>query len=290
MRITHMLSFEIFPLQKRLNHKGFCLFPPSMYDPLHPRGQILISYSRIRNQIWAYCLHFEDDVEIAIMAQRIVSCKGGLQSPGTEAPKALAPQLLRTNKQIRREGCVIMCNSNNFSIVLNQASYLGYPGKVPRNISVAGGDLASIPSKWTSNIRSLVRQMRSLTLYVTLNSECESFHVPLEDKKLEVAAIVGTALIELCEILSFSKNLTSLKVNFLNLGIERLTTGNEHKVLQCLGQLKGLKHVEICGLPMGAKGYLENVMRLSKRSEEERKDIPLSRTGRSWRSSYQNSH
>lgn len=186
-----------------------------------------------------------------------------------------------------------MCNSNNFSIVLNQASYLGYSGKVPRNISVAGGDLASIPSKWTSNIRFFVRQMRDLTLYVTLNPEypeCESVHVPLEDKKLEIAAIVGTALIELCEILSFSKNLTSLKVNFLNLGIERLTTGNEHKVLQCLGQLKGLQHVEICGLPKGAKGYLENVMRLSKRSEEERKDVPLSGTGKSWGSPCQNSH
>ena len=216
------------------------------------------------------------------MAQRMVSCKGGLQSPSMGAPTALAPQLLRTNKQIRREGCVIMCNSNNFSIVLNQASYLGYPGKTPRKTSVAGGDLASIPSKWTSNIRFLVRQMRRLTLYVTLNPECESVHIPREDKKLEIAAIVGTALMELCEILSFSKNLTSLKVNFLNLGIERLTTGNEHKVLQCLGQLKGLKHVEICGLPKGAKGYLENVMRLSKRSKEERKVIPSSRKGKSW--------
>lgn len=260
-----------------------------MYDPLHPRGQIL-SYSRIRNQIWAYCLHFKDDVEIAIMAQRMVSCKGGLQSSGIEAPTALAPQLLRTNKQIRREGCVIMCNSNNFSIVLNQASYLGYPGKGPRKVSVTGGDLASIPSKWTSNIRSFVREMRSLTLYVILNSERACIRIPLEDKKVEIAAIVGTALIELCEILSFSKNLTSLKVNFLNLGIERLTTGNEHKILQCLGQLKGLKHVEICGLPKGAKGYLENVMRLSKRSEEERKEVPLSRTGKSWGSPYQNSH
>lgn len=144
-----------------------------------PRGQILTSYSRIRDMIWAYCLHFEDDVEIAIMPQRMISCKGGLQTPCTEAPTALAPQLLRTNKQIRWEGSIIMCNSNKFSIVLNQASYLGYPSKFPRSFeSVAGGELASIPSKWTDHIRDCVRQIRHLTLYVTLNTECGSVDSP----------------------------------------------------------------------------------------------------------------
>lgn len=138
--------------------------------------------------------------------------------------------------------------------------------------------------------------MRQLTLYVTLNPECEKVHTPsrmlLEDKKSEIAAIVGTALGELYEILSFSDNLTSLNVNFLDLGREQLTTGNEHKVLGCLGQLKELKHVDICGLPSGTKGakdYLENVMKLSKRSEEKRKDFPLSRAGKSWGSPYKNS-
>lgn len=177
-----------------------------------------------------------------------------------------------------------MCKSNNHSIVLNQASYLGYSGRKSLSISVAGGDLESIPSKWASDIRYCVRQMRKLTLYVTLNPECERLHAPsrmlLENKKLEIAAVVDTALGELCEILSFSNNLTSLKVKFLDLGREQLKTGNEHKVLECLGQLKGLKHVEICGLPQGAKDYLEIVTRLSKRSEEERKDFP-SRTGKS---------
>ncbi|KAL9071065.1 MAG: hypothetical protein Q9161_004404, partial [Pseudevernia consocians] len=105
--------------------------------------------------------------------------------------------------------------------------------------------------------------------------------MPLENKKLEIAAIVDTALGELCEILSFSNNLTSLKVNFLDLVREELKTDNEHKVLEYLGRLKGVKHVEICGLPKGAKDYLENFMRLSKRSEEERKDYPLSRPGKS---------
>ena len=120
---------------------------------------------------------------------------------------------------------------------------------------------------------------------VTLNPECERLHtpsrMPLENKKLEIAAIVDTALGELCEILSFSNNLTSLKVNFLDLVREELKTDNEHKVLEYLGRLKGVKHAEICGLPKGAKDYLENFMRLSKRSEEERKDYPLSRPGKS---------
>lgn len=207
-----------------------------------------------------------------------------MQTPGTKVPTALAPQLLRTNKQIRKEGRAIMCKTNNFSIVLNQASYLGYSSRTPLSISVAEGDLASIPSKWTSDIRYCVHQMRQLTLYVTLNPECEIAHTParklLEDKKAEVAAIVGTALGELCEILSFSNNLTNLKVNFFDLGREQLTTGNEHKVLECLGRLKELKHVEIGGVPKGAKDYLEKVMRLSKRSEEERKDVHSSRAGK----------
>ena len=221
----------------------------------------------------------------------MISCEGGLQTPGTGTPKALAPQLLRTNKQIREEGRQIMCSRNNFSIILNEASYLGSCIKFPRSISVAGGDLASIPSKWTSDTRHLVHQMQRLTLYVTLNPESESVHVPsrmlLElDKKLEIAAIVGTALGELCEILLFSSNLTSLRVNFLDLGREQLATGNEHKVLECLGRLKGLKHVEICGAPKRAKAYLENVMRLSKRSETERNDRPLLRAEKSWGSPY----
>lgn len=183
-----------------------------------------------------------------------------------------------------------MYRNNSFSIILNQASYLGYSSRIPISISVAGGDLASIPSNWASDIRHCVHQMRKSTIYVTLNPECEMVHPPsgiiLEDKKLELAAIVGTALGELCEILAFSNNLISLKVNFLDLCREQLKTGNEHKVLECLGQLKGLKHVEICGPPKGAKGHLENAMRLSKRSEEERKGLPLSRAGKSWGSPY----
>lgn len=159
--------------------------------------------------IWSYCLHFEDNVEIAVMAQRLVSCKGGLRIPGREAPTALTPQLLRTNKQIRKAGFVIMCNSNNFSIVLNQASYLGYPSRISRSfVSVAGPELASIPSTWTQYIRYFVRQMRTITLYLTLNTECGSVGspqwTPLKTQKSEIAAIVSTALMRLRETLSLS--------------------------------------------------------------------------------------
>ena len=145
-----------------------------------------------------------------------------------------------------------MCRTNNFSIVLKQASYLGYSSRIPLSVSVAEGDIASVLSNCTSDIRHSVHQMRQLTLYVTLNPECERVHTPsmvlLEDKKSEIAAVVGTALGELCEVLSFSDNLTSLKVNFLDLGREQLKTGNEHRILECLEQLKELKHVESCGL------------------------------------------
>lgn len=224
------------------------------------------------------------------MARSMISCKGGLRTPGIEPPTTLAPKLLQTNKQIRKEGRAIMCNCNKFSIVLNQASYLGCVSKIPLRVSVARDDLASIPSRWTSDIKNCVHQMRRLTLYVTLNREYESLHTSsrmlLEDKKSEVAAIVGTALGELCEILSLSKNLASFKVQFLDLGAEQLKTGSEHKVLECLGQLKGLKHVEICGTPKGAKEYLEKVMTFTKRNEEARKVIVLSRIEKNWGAPY----
>ena len=228
MRSTCVILFEISILPRHIGRPSWS-FPESMYTALLLLAFVckvekLTCQSRIRNEIWAYCLQFDDDVEIAITAQRMISCKGGLQTPGLEAPRALAPQLLRTNKQLRQEAHAIMCKINNFSIILNQASYLGYSSSIPLSISVAEGDLASVPSKWTSNIRHSVHQMRRLTLYVTLNPEYErdytSSRVLLEDMKLEIAAIVGTALGELCEILLFSNNLTSLKVNFLDLGRE----------------------------------------------------------------------
>ncbi len=204
-----------------------------------------------------------------ITAKRFLLCKGSLLNPRVDAyPGVLAPPLLLINKQIRQEGCASMYKINNFSIVLNQASYLGYPSPLPRLISVVGGDLASVPSKWIPDIRRSVYQMRRLTIYVTLNLECEEVEAPsralLEDKKSEVAAIVSTALGELCENLSLSENLTSLRLDFLDLGREQLTTGNEDWVVSCLGQLKGLKHVEICGLRKRATDYLEHAMKRDK--------------------------
>ena len=145
------------------------------------------------------------------MAQRMVS--GIRLQSGKRTPTALASQLGRTNKRIRMEGRTILLKTNDFSVILNQASCLGYSSGRPLNVSVVGGDMASIPSKWTSYFRHCVRQLRHLTLYVTLNSESEKVRRPsrklLEDKKLDVAAIVGTALGELCKILSFSNNLST---------------------------------------------------------------------------------
>lgn len=178
-----------------------------------------------------------------------------------------------------------MYTSNRFSIVLNYASYLGYPSRTPLNVSLASGDLASIPSKWTSDIRHSVHQMRHLIVYVNLDPG-ELVHnqsrVLLENKKLEVAAIVGAALQELCEILAFSGNLTSLRVDFLDRGRDQLTMSNEHEILGCLGQLRDLKHVDICGPSKRAKDYLEAVMKMTKQSEKKRTDFPLARVGRSW--------
>ena len=109
--------------------------------------------------------------------------------------------------------------------------------------------------------------MRNLTIYYP-QFERDKVHRPfrnlLENKKLEVAAFVGATAGELCEILSFSNDLSTWKVSFLDLGTNQLTTGNEHKVLRYWGELKELKHVQICGVLKFAKEYHEKIMRLSK--------------------------
>ena len=148
---------------------------------------------------------------------------------------ALAPQLLRTNKLVRIEGRTFMLKINNFSVILNQATYLGCAPN-------AKSDHICYPRFESERVH---RPSRNL----------------LESKKLEVAAIVGTALGELCEILSFSNNLSTLEVSFLDLGTNQLTTGNEHKVLRCLREVKETKHIQICGMPKVAEEYLEKVMK-----------------------------
>ena len=60
---------------------------------------------------------------------------------------AIAPQFLRTNKQVRIEGRTIMLKINSFSIVLNQASYLGYSSGIPVSVSVVRVEIGSIPPK-----------------------------------------------------------------------------------------------------------------------------------------------
>ena len=79
--------------------------------------------------------------------------------------------------------------------------------------------------------------MQQLTLYVTLSFEYQRVRTPsrvlLKAKK--IAAIVATALGEVCEILLLSTNLTSLEVNYFELGAEDLTTGNGNRLLECLG-------------------------------------------------------
>ena len=131
-----------------------------------------------------------------------------------------------------------MLNINNFSVILNQASYLGCAPN-------AKSDRICYPQFESERVH---RPSRNLP----------------ENKKLEVTAIVGTAFGELCEIPSFSNNLSTSQVSFLDLGTNQLTTGNEHKVLRCLGEVKETKHVQICGMPRVAEEYLEKVMRLSK--------------------------
>ena len=63
-------------------------------------------------------------------------------------------------------------------------------------------------------------------------------------------------------------------MNILDPERQELTTGNEHNILECLGQSKELKQIEICGLPKGAKG-----LKQSKQSERKQKEKFVGESG-----------
>ena len=94
---------------------------------------------------------------------------------------------------------------------------------------------------------------------------CESVTRYLGTRRGCLLLYLGTALRGLYEIVPFSENSTSLKLRFLDLSRERLTTGDEHKVLKCLRQVNGLQHVETCRPPKMAKDI---VLKQSKQPEK----------------------
>ena len=54
---------------------------------------------------------------------------------------------------------------------------------------------------------------------------------------------------------------SNVVVSFYDNGRKSIRTDSEHRVLQPLGKLRGLKEVEIIGVPKNFASYLEEVMK-----------------------------
>ena len=177
--------------------------------------------------------------------------------------KELTPALLRVNQQMHHEAKAILYSRNTFSIKLNEESCMRkIRDEKPKQYTFA------IPSLWKSAFRKNIYQIRRLHIMVALSREelkeglsQEEENYQLQRSKSEFSDIVKNAVEELCNVLALSSSLTKLIVSFCNNGRESMRTDKDHRVLQPLGKLRGLKEVEIIGVPKNFALYLEDVMK-----------------------------
>ena len=159
-------------------------------------------------------------------------------------------------------------SSNQFSLVLNEGSFLGRRQGFPANAFKDDGTMAAVPSTWNLRLRGHMHQMKAVRIYIVLGFEHmngKALASPADvAKKREIASIVQHALEELCGTLLLSKNLTSLEVKFADIGRLDLKTGREVCVLAPLGHLREIQNVKVEGVPGDWTKYLEDAMKMRK--------------------------
>ena len=126
----------------------------------------------------------------------------------------------------------------------------------------------AIPSLWNSAFRKKIYQICLLHVMFAHSREelDESLsrgeaNYQLQHSKAEFSDIVKKAVEELCNVLALSSCPSNVVVSFYNNGRKSIRTDSEHRVLQPLGKLRGLKEVEIIGVPKNFASYLEEVMK-----------------------------
>lgn len=171
--------------------------------------------------------------------------------------------LLRVNQQMHHEAKAVLYSDNTFCIRLNEGSCMRKVWEEkPKQHTFA------IPSLWNSAFRKSIYQIRRLHIVVVLSREelkealpQEEANYQLQQSKGEFSDIVRNAIEELCNVLALSSCLTNVVISFHNNGRQSMRTDKDHMVLQPLGKLRGLKEVEIIGVPKTFASFLEDVMK-----------------------------
>lgn len=217
-------------------------------------GRTLTSILRLRNQIWSLCLKLPENTLVGITERASFSCND---------LKEITPALLRVNHQMHHEAKTVLYSQNTFGIRLNEGSCM-------RKIMEENPEQHkfAIPSLWNSTFRKSIYQIRRLHIMVALGREelkeglsREEANYQLQQSKGEFSEIVKNAVEELCNVLALSSCLTNVVISFCNNSRQSMRTDKDHRVLQPLGKLRGLKEVEIFGVPKNFASYLEDVMK-----------------------------
>lgn len=216
-------------------------------------GAILTGFFRIRMAIWTLCLTITNGEVVEITNQATFVCN---------APKNIAPALLRVNQQIYEDAKAILYTNNVFSVKLNEGSCMG----LTRETEIQRHAYA-IPSLWNAAFRQQIYLIRQWRIVVVLNYEVEKEGLSLtegpyqlQQTKTEFASIVSSALEELCNVLSLSNHLGSMEVWFRDLGRPSLRTAREHMILLPLSRLKVVHEFEAIGVPKNFGCFLKGFM------------------------------
>lgn len=209
---------------------------------------------RLRNQIWTLCLKLPDNTVVGITERASFSCNNHIE---------ITPALLRVNQQTHHEAKAVLYSLNTFGIRLNEGSCM----RKIREEKLEQHAFA-IPSLWNSAFRKNIYQIRRLHIMVALSREeleeglsREEANYQLQRSKSEFSDIVKNAVEELCNVLALSSCLTNVEISFCNNGRQSMRTDRDYRVLRPLGKLRGLKEVEIVGVPKNFASYLEDVMK-----------------------------
>ncbi|MCJ1464660.1 hypothetical protein MMC07_003273 [Pseudocyphellaria aurata] len=210
--------------------------------------------TELRNQIWTLCLKLPENALVTITERASFYCNNH---------EEITAALLRVNQQMHHEAKAVLYSKNTFCIRLNEESCMRkVREEKPKQHTFA------IPSLWNSAFRKNIYQIRRLHIVVVLSREelkerlpQEEANYQLQQTKSEFSDIVKNAIEEVCNVLALSSCLAHVVISFHNNGRQSMRTDKDHKVLQPLGKLRGLKEVEITGVPKNFATYLEDVMK-----------------------------
>ena len=183
-------------------------------------------------------------------------------------PERFDPLIPMANKQMYGEVYNLFCRTNRFNIVLNEGSCMGPVTVWPKSGLKNAPSIAAMPSRWSSSFRHSIRQVQKFRIFVVLISDHGDVQqlstVGAWMRKNQCCLIVRDAAESICEILTFSENLTSVEIVNMDLERPELTTGHESAILTPFIHLRRIRHVKIDGVSKLWTQDLKTTMELDK--------------------------